>query len=396
LSRRAGGHVAFVNIPAVSHLYPTLAVVAELVRRGHRVSYASIRQREPLLRAVGARLVPYSSTRPTDTDPSLRFGGGTEQMSQSMLSFLREARLTLPQLEPVFRRDRPDLVVHDRMAFVGRILAGKLGVPTVEMWPQLVSGEPWSMAQAAGFDPTHPLFLRYLAEVGALLAEHGLATEPAEFLGPSAVRHLAFFPRSFQYGGERFDDRYRFVGPCPRPSTVERRWQRPSSGQPVVLVTLGSLNNRHPDFYRLCFAAFAGSPWHAVIAVGQRFDPAELGPPPDHVEVYPVVPQLAVLAGAAAFVSHAGMGGVMEALAAGVPQVAVPFTPEQELNAARLAELGVGVRLDRIGLTPAALREAVDLVAKDDGVAERIRAVQRELAASGGPARAADTIEECL
>jgi MGT family glycosyltransferase len=32
-------HLAFISIPAAGHVNPTLAVVAELVRRGHRVTY---------------------------------------------------------------------------------------------------------------------------------------------------------------------------------------------------------------------------------------------------------------------------------------------------------------------------------------------------------------------
>jgi UDP:flavonoid glycosyltransferase YjiC (YdhE family) len=35
-------HIAFVSIPSIGHVYPTLAVAAELVRRGHRVTYASV------------------------------------------------------------------------------------------------------------------------------------------------------------------------------------------------------------------------------------------------------------------------------------------------------------------------------------------------------------------
>lgn len=33
-------HIAMIGTTAPSHIYPSLAVIAELVRRGHRVTYA--------------------------------------------------------------------------------------------------------------------------------------------------------------------------------------------------------------------------------------------------------------------------------------------------------------------------------------------------------------------
>ncbi|HET8658911.1 MAG TPA: macrolide family glycosyltransferase [Micromonosporaceae bacterium] len=392
-----GRHIAFFNIPAAGHMYPTLAVVAELVRRGHRVTYASVPQRARLIEAMGATVVPYRTTRPADSDPDPRVPQGPAYVGQSLLNFLHEAEVTLPQLEPVFLKDRPDLVVHDRMAFVARIVAAKLAVPTVETWAVLVSNERWSLADdAAAFDPTHPAFPAYLARLDTLLKAQGLPIKPEEFLAPVAHRHLAFFPRFFQYEGDAFDERYCFVGPCVRPARLEEAWQPPPGGRPLALVSLGTINNRAPDFYRTCFAAFAGSPWRAVVAVGERLDPASLGPPPDNVEVRTAVPQLAVLEHARVFVSHAGMGGVMEALRVGVPQVVVPFTPEQEKNAVRVAQLGIGVRLTAAGLTPQALREAVDRVTTDDRMAGRISELRQQMGEAGGTVRAADVIEECL
>lgn len=392
-----GRHIAFFNIPAAGHMYPTLAVVAELVRRGHRVTYASIPQRTRLLEAVGATVVPYRTTRPAQTDPDPGVPQGSTYVGQSLLNFLYEAEVTLPQLEPVFLRDQPDLIVHDRMAFAARILAAKLALPMVELWAVLMSNERWSLADDAdAFDPNHPAFSEYLTRLDALLKANGLPIKPEEFLAPIAARHVAFFPRFFQYQGDTFDERYCFVGPCVRPAGLDEAWQPAQDGRPMVLVSLGTINNRAPDFYRTCFATFAGSPWRAVVAVGERLDPVTLGPPPDNVEVRAVVPQLAMLDHARVFVSHAGMGGVMEALRAGVPQVVVPFTPEQEANAVRVAQLGIGVRLTAAGLTPARLREAVDGVAADERMASRVRELRQEMSQAGGTARAADVIESCL
>jgi MGT family glycosyltransferase len=391
-----GKHVAFFNIPAIGHVFPTLAVVAELVRRGHRVSYATIDKRAALLEAAGAVVVPYRSLRPEDSDPQMRAPGRAEYISQSLLSFLEEAEATLPQLEPRFADDPPDLVVHDRMAFAGRVYAAKHDLPTIQLWPMLVSNENWSMSQLAGFDPDHPSYIAYLTRLSVFLTRHGLSMTSDEFLNPAPARHLAFFPRAFQYRGGLYDDRYRFVGPCIRSRSGTSAWRPAAKDRPVLLVSLGTVYNRLPAFYRMCLRAFAGSRWQVVMAVGERMDPRALGPLPDNAEVHQVVPQLDVMAHATVFLSHAGMGGVMEALSAGVPQVTLPQTLEQEANADRLAQLGLGVRLPASGLTAAALRRTVERIAADGAVADRLRAMRAELAAAGGTPEAADVIEDCL
>jgi UDP:flavonoid glycosyltransferase YjiC (YdhE family) len=43
-------HLAFVSIPAYGHVNPTLPLVAELVARGHRVTYFTSADFEPLIR----------------------------------------------------------------------------------------------------------------------------------------------------------------------------------------------------------------------------------------------------------------------------------------------------------------------------------------------------------
>ena len=94
----------------------------------------------------------------------------------------------------------------------------------------------------------------------------------------------------------------------------------------------------------------------------------DLGAVPANIDVRAWFPQPAVLRHAAAFVSHAGMGSTMEALYYGVPLVCVPQMVEQEVNAARVAELGLGVRLDPESLTADDLRAAVDAVTGDDAM----------------------------
>ncbi|WP_162908301.1 macrolide family glycosyltransferase [Allorhizocola rhizosphaerae] len=383
-----GKHIALFNIPAYGHVIPTIPVVEQLVARGHRVTYTSIEKRRPLLEAAGATVHAYGSLRPSDDDPTPQAPPRDGYISQSLLSFLDEAVNVWDQIAHIYREDPPDLILFDRMAFAGRVMAEALGVPSIQLWPMLVSNQHWAMGPV---DPNDPVLQQYVAKLTAFLGEHCPSLEPAAFLSPTPARHMAFYPRSFQYNGELFDSSYAFVGPCLR--RAEGQW-RPSGDGPVLLATLGTVYNANAQFYRCVVEAFGETSWEVVIACGERIDVASMGALPSNVRAHRVVPQLDILSRASALVSHAGMGGIMEAMSFGVPVLAVPQTLEQEANAARIEELGLGARLSGSG--PAALREAVELMVKDPAIADGIARMRADIAAAGGAARAADIVEECL
>jgi MGT family glycosyltransferase len=110
-----------------------------------------------------------------------------------------------------------------------------------------------------------------------------------------------------------------------------------------------------------------------------------LGPIPRNVEVHPSIPQLAVLASASAFITHAGMASCSEALWFGVPTIAIPQAVDQFRNAAMLEALGVGRQLSAADqLSPAALRGAVESVAGAPGLAGRLAEVRHRSSAESG------------
>jgi len=185
----------------------------------------------------------------------------------------------------------------------------------------------------------------------------------------------------------------RFVGPSPAAREDTAGWTPPD--EPVLLVALGTAFNERPEFYRTCLEAFDGH-GPVAMAVGERVRIDDLGPVPGNVDVRPWFPQPAVLRHARAFVSHAGMGSTMEALYYGVPLVCVPQMLEQGVNAARVAELGLGVRLDPGGLTPEDLRAAVDAVTTDPATRAALDRMREAIRRAGGAVAAADAIETHL
>ncbi|MFJ9593311.1 macrolide family glycosyltransferase [Streptomyces virginiae] len=380
-------HVGFVGIAWHGHVNPTLGLVEELVRRGHRVSYAVTEAFAETVRAVGAEPVVYRNP----VDDALTDDG----LDISPTDFLREAEAALPVLKQAWATDRPDVIAYDGIAWAGRVLAATWQLPAAEMWPSFVSNEHFSLeAEFLADQPLHPGVLRFVRELTRFLTAHGLpATSAGDFLGHTEPLRLVFLPRSFQYRGETFDDRFAFVGPCAGDRGFQGDWSPAADRRPVLLIALGTACYEWPEFFRMCGEAVADLPWQVVMAYGPGIDPDDIGPLPDHVDARPHVPQLAVLRHADAFVTHAGMGSTMEALLHATPMVAVPQTHEQAAVAERIDRLGLGVRLDRERLTAHTLREALVRVMDDTRIRANAARMRDDLRSAGAAPEAADRLE---
>jgi MGT family glycosyltransferase len=386
--------IAFLPYPAYGHMTPALPVVAELVRRGHRVTCFTTDEFADRVVALGARAAAYacdlSTAQPDITD--------ADEAAKAPLHLLEQSMAVLPAVERVFDRSAPDLLVYDTTLWApGRLLARKHGLPAVQLSATVASNEHFSLTkenQAFGeaVDPAHPAIARFVTRLGEHLAAHGLgALTLEEFFTGGDEFTLVFLPRAFQPAGETFDERFAFVGPSAGPATSS--WQPPSDGRPVVLITLGTTVNDRPEFFRTCAEAFADVPWQVVLTLGKRGDPATLGRLPSNVEAHRWVAHGDVLPHCSVFLCQGGMGSLMEALSFGVPVIAVPHHPEQHINARQIRRLGLGASLDKETVTAERIRDAVLAVDRDDAVRRRVQLMRREVHAAGGAARAADEIE---
>ncbi|MGX7825865.1 macrolide family glycosyltransferase [Actinokineospora sp. 24-640] len=392
-------HIAFFNNSGYGHVIPTLGVVEELVRRGHRVTYVTGDRLVDTVAATGARVLGYDSQLVHVDLSEMVTADATSRMPGI---YLQEGVDILAVAEPVLAADRPDLIAFDMTVYhAGRILARKWDVPSVECFPSFASNEHFSfldrMLEKMPDKGTllHPALQAFFGRLTRLMAEHGQPDRAIEqIMGQTDELNLVFYPRSFQPAGATFDDRHCFMGPClDYVDQSEPPWTPPGDGRPVVLISLGTSVHRQPDFFRMCVETFAGTPWHIVLAVHNSVDPADLAPLPPNIEAHAWIPHLAVLEHAAVFVSHAGLGSLMGGLYKGVPLVLVPTSPEHKVNAQRVAELGLGRVVREEVLSPAKLRTAVEDVAADQLTKNRVLKMRRDIAQAGGPGKAADAIE---
>jgi UDP:flavonoid glycosyltransferase YjiC (YdhE family) len=64
-------------------------------------------------------------------------------------------------------------------------------------------------------------------------------------------------------------------------------------------------------------------------AIGDQVDPEQIGPAPNNAIIVKRAPQLELLKQTSVCITHAGLNTVLESLAQGVPQVAIPVTYDQ-------------------------------------------------------------------
>jgi MGT family glycosyltransferase len=142
---------------------------------------------------------------------------------------------------------------------------------------------------------------------------------------------------------------------------------------------------------RFYATALAARRDHQVILVA----PPELAPdPPASFIVRAYVPQLALLPHVDAVVCHGGHNTVCEALAHGVPLVIAPIKDDQPIVADQVVAAGAGLRIKFGRVGPDELRAAVERVRTEPAFREAAARVRASFTAAGGPAAAAEALEQ--
>ncbi|MDQ1617300.1 MAG: hypothetical protein QOJ60_3239 [Actinomycetota bacterium] len=401
-----------------------------LRRRGHRVVFAAESSWRGKLEPLGFEEDLVDLAPPPDAAAAAEVDAGQfwkdfiretapefrkptiEQLESFMVptwsALVDGARYSEPALQGIVERVRPDVIVEDNVVgfaalmtadapFVRIVSCQPLEVKGPQVPPAysgLPAGDPSHWAEFRGeYDRTHrPLW----AEFDAWMRDQGAPGLPdLEFIHESAHANLYVYPAEADYTDHR---------------PLGRTWHRIDSsvretdaeaGVPVAVLdrpddsalcylSLGSLGGADIDLMRRLVDVLSRTPHRYVVSKGPQHADLELA---ENMWGAEFVAQTRIIPMVDVVITHGGNNTTTEALHFGKPMVLLPLFWDQYDNAQRMDELGLGVRLDTYRFADDELTGAIDRLARDTRLRERLDGIGRAVRSRDGVRAAASVIE---
>jgi zeaxanthin glucosyltransferase len=395
-----------VNMPG--HLNPMTALARQLQGRNHEVVFLYSSKANGLPCAPGDDRDPISETRPEMSrlqgDDALAFGLGlmvqrTETMLKSMPAMIEDTGV--------------DALIIDQIQFYAELAPMKLGIPYIHAaaalhcdysgyTPFSIYGDPHETTPEAIARNRKGVakFAKMISNDGvkAYAKNAGLKIDWEDpGFAYSKIAWLTQTPKEFDFENSHWPSQFHHTGPFhdgKGRDEVKFPWER-LTGEPLIYASMGTVLNGQAEVFRTIVAGVAKHKgMQLVLSIGEQLEPEQIGPVPSNAIIVKRAPQLELLKRASVCITHAGLNTVLESLAQGVPQVAIPVTFDQPGIAARIAhhKTGVVTSLDR--LTAAHLSSLLDEVQNDRTYRDNARRIQKAIVKTNGLSLAADLVEQ--
>ncbi len=409
-----GRHIAIIAPPTAGHINPLAALGASLVGAGHSVTIVHTADVAALVPDCGVGFAPLD--HPADCQGllaeyyrKLSQPSGPVGLPRMIRGTASMTDLLLKALPTALSRLGVDAVLADSVEPAGALVARHLALPfvtTVTGLPLL--REPtvpppflgWAYRPDAvgrnrnsGGYAVSDLLMRPITTLVASYARRwGLDPDPrrqwsdrlqiAQCPAGLDFPRLAL-PHSFRYGGPwRLDE--------PEQTLPE------NDGRPLIFCSLGSLQGARRSLFAAMTAACAAVGARAVVAHGGGLSDREAHSLPGRPLVRAFWSQTRILPQCSAAILHGGFNTVLDALAAGVPIVAVPLAFEQPATAARLKRIGAARVVSAAEAGKGGLEPALRLVLRDPQYRRAARMLATDMAGAGGAAEAAAMVDAAL
>lgn len=382
--------IVFFSIPAHGHTNPTIAVVDELVKRGHEVWYYSFYEFQEKIENAGAKFIPCDNYLPELT-PDVEKKVGKDFASLIEMT----ADMTMSLDEKVCRELKefqPHCIVSDSICIWGKLFAIKLDIPYVCSTTTFAMNKHTARLMKQSLKEIFRMLMgipRINKKIN-LLQEKGYKVKNfiSIIQNDNYTDTIVYTSKEFQPMAETFSDKYAFVGPSFQVPEIEQTEKK----YPLIYISLGTVLNQNRHFYQNCIQALADVDCQVIMSVGEKTDIFGFGKLPDNFKIYPKVEQLEVLQQTDVFITHCGMNSISESLYFGVPSILFPLHSEEVMVANRVAELNAGKRLK--SSTASSIREIVLQILNDVSYKRNAEVISKGLQKAGGASAAANKIEK--
>lgn len=428
----------FVSSPIYGHVTPLALIAADLVRRGHDVTFITGPAFQDDVVATGARSVPthgLASFLPEDLFLKRdKVPMGPDQVNWDMKRIFIDpvpVQHELLQRELAAADGEPTVLITDSMCLAA--WPGVLGAPGVRPAGTISIGIVVYMGTSADAGPYGLGLLPDASEHGRARnaevnasyrtmmdptqehVEHVLGglgtTGPAPFFFDGLVtlpdRLLQLCPPGFEYPRSDAPAGLRLIGPitssAPQgaalqgaaPADLPEWWPEVERAERVVVVSQGTIANRDTTaLFEPALRALADLDALVVLTTGR--DDVTIDDVPANARVGGFAPFDLLLPHTDVLVTNGGYGGVLKALSHGVPMVVAGDTEDKPEIAARVAWSGAGVDLGTGHPGDRAVGDAVRTVLGDPTYARAAKRLQTEIAAQHPLDEVAAQVDELL
>jgi zeaxanthin glucosyltransferase len=398
------------NVPG--HINPMTALARQLQARNHEVVFLYSSE------AAGLPCVPADEKDQVHENmPEISKMQGDEAFQLGASAMIAQTESILKSLPAVVHKSGVDALLIDHIQFYAEVGAMQLGMPYLHVanalhfdysgyTPFCLYGRPHQTTPEALARNREDVakFAKILgnasAGIKAYAEKAGLEIDwddPSSTISPLAS--ISQVPRAFDYESSHWPSQFHLTGPFHDGNGRKRLdfpWER-LTGEPLIYASMGTILNGRVDVFRTIVAALAKhKDVQLVLSIGDQIDPKQIGSVPSNTIIVKRAPQLDLLKQSSVCITHAGLNTVLESLAQGVPQVAIPVTFDQPGVAARIMDKQTGVITSLDKLTPNHLSDLLNEVLTNSSYRKNARELQNAIAEANGLAVAADLVEESL
>ncbi|WP_448004806.1 nucleotide disphospho-sugar-binding domain-containing protein [Agromyces bauzanensis] len=427
--------VLLAVMPFHGHVAPMAAVAAAFVERGHAVRVYTGRAHAARFEAIDAAVVPWNAARDFDefdlaaTFPELAGRNGPRQMLANVEHlFVRTGAGQCADLLESFAARPWDVIVADGLSLGAHFASERTATPwvTVSIVPLALPSRRlpppmFGLMPARGvLGRARDALLRGVARAAARGIQRAYVDErrraglqpndlrfdeacySPELICASGIPELEF-PRPDRTAPVVFVGALTRHTSDPGPESAVAASGAPdlpdwwpdveATAVPVVHVTQGTQNVDPHDLIEPSFAALGRQPVLLVASTGRADDATLPFPAPPNARVAGLVPYGPLLPRTDVMITNGGWGGVLAALAHGIPLIVAGGDIDKPEVAARVAWSGAGLDLRTGRPRPRAVLAAWRRVSSDAAYRTHARRIAARLAEHDGPA---EVVEHAL
>ena len=398
------------NLPG--HLNPMTALARHLRARHHEVVFLYSTEANGLPFVPGPEKDHINENR---TEQSKRHG--EDALRSGVRQVLAQTETILKSLPETVRTNGVDALLLDTVQFYAELGPMQLGMPYVHVanglhWdysgytPLCVYGWPHETTPAAlarnrgGVAKWTKLLESVSGGIRAHAESIGLKIDWNDLSSTlSPLASITQTPSAFDFESSHWPSQFHHTGPFHDGrgrEKVDFPWER-LTGEPLIYASMGTILNGRVDVFHTIIAALAKNKnLQLILSIGDQVNPKQIGPVSNNAIIVKRAPQLELLKQTSVCITHAGLNTVLESLAQGVPQLAIPITYDQPGVAARIAQKQTGVVTSLDKLTADHLSTLLNEVLSNATYRDNALKLQKAIAEANGLSVAADLIEESL